>query len=714
MLAKGKLIINANNTFSFEQINERCDEKCQINADKYLENVTALWMVERIRHRDNSGNSHRYDLKFTIVPIYHDQKHQVDHNILENRLKHHMKRTFLLRDSDYPHFFNSVDNRRTDLFSPNIDRSLSGFMNMNPNNLMQNFFGMVPVPQKASHKRDGRLNTGEFYMGPKVQNSLKTNFIPTINGHASNFKDQRVQFPDSREMIMNNHHQHPAMNLYRPKPEIYKNKNFIDYRGANDNLFVSSSDHHQHLHHVNHQPISVPVFSVPLQMPFIQVPYGAFPVQIQLSTPTNQMLFPQPEATTFRYQTQLIGLTNHQQSPYNPYLPLNVIPTNKPKLFKESERHTMNYFSPADPVFHPQQLRKHPNNPSNPSSTAEAPIQPTTYSPRINNYGNIIRPQIKTPARSTASSSIQINKFVQQDDDDFKPMFPSYDVRKHNQFRYLPKGSTTTEKPDSINAQLYSSSENITIPYVTLPTQVSTTISTNEVNQETNYEIVMGRPKSTAQKFNEKSSEKPVLKWTPKKQRNKVANVTLPSLPTLTTPTPPTTNSFLPTLPPIDETTPISTRLTTAHIFRGRNRFNKRNSSSTHVRGATISPQSTTKLNRKKSSTASVAGTQPPFAATSIFPTYITPVQSTDEPITSQSYSTSISLEVNGERVADHFDRLTTTPGYELIPVGVESINTNRSNVKLFKASVVPEKFDDLTFSILNHAKTIEDGKDAH
>ena len=543
VLAKGKLKKNSDKSFSFEQINERCDEKCQINADKYLENVTALWMVERIRHRDDFGGN-RYDLKFTIVPIYYDQKHQVDHNILENRLKNHMKRTFILRDSDYPKYFQPNINRRTDLFSPGFERSLSNFMNLNPNNLMQNILGLnspqtAPLHKQKLQVKDNRLNMGEFYMAPKIMNS-KTHFHPTVNRHMQPV-DHRVKFPDSRETVINK----PPMNLYRPKPEIYNSKNFIDYRGANDNVFVGSSDHQltqpnhqlthpnqlpQHNHQLtqsNHQPIAaVPVFSIPLDMPLIQLaqtPYGAFPFQIQMSTPPNQVAYPQQQydVTTFRYQPHLIGLHNNPSAPlFNPYLPLNLVSSNKSKLFQESERHTMNYYSQADPVYHHQQ------------STTEAPIQPSTYSPRFNNYINIMRHHVEYPVISTASS-IQVNMF---DDNDFQPVTPSYDVRKHNQFKHLPRTSST-KKPDSINAQLYDTydnTENFSIPYVTEPTVEVTSDKDNEIN----YQVIMGRPKLSSHKFfNEKPSEKPVLKWIPKKQRNKTVNHTT------TTPVP--SNAFI-------------------------------------------------------------------------------------------------------------------------------------------------------------------------
>lgn len=696
VLAKGKLKKNANKTFSFEQINDRCDEKCQLDANTYLENVTALWMVERIRHRDDTSQSHRYDLKFTIVPI-HDPQHQIDHNILESRLKNHMKRTFILRDYDYPYFFQPYSNRRTDIFSPNIERSISNFMNTDPNSLMQNFLGLGQTQKQR--KKDSRLNTGEFYMSPKIQTSGnrhtknvhdagKLNFHPTINGHAAHQIDHHVRFPDSREMIINK----PPPNLYRPRPEIYNQKNFIHYRGANDNVYVGSSDSQQ-MHPNQLGPVAVPVFSIPVDMPIIQIAqtaYGAFPIQIQLSTPPNTALFQQQQhdVTTYRYP-QLISLSNQApQQLFNPYVtPIVNLAQNRnsSKQFHESERHTMNFYSPIDPVYHHHQQ-------SQQQSTTEVPIQPSTYSPRFNNYAHL-RPQINTPAQSTAGSNVRVNTF---DDNGFQPVTPSYDVRKHHNFKNFVKSSSTTAKPDSINAQLYDvndPNENITIPYVTSSPTVISSVKVNEVN---NYQIVVGRPKYSSTKLFEASTEKPVLKWIPKKQRN-----------TSTTPPPPI-SAFVPTILPTEKSSPISTttvqpstRLTTTHIFRGRNRFNKRNSSSSNGRAATISPQ-TTRITRKKTTSAiPFSASSTPAPIVTVFPTYITPAQSTDDPITSQSFSTSISLEVNGERV-------DTTIGYELVSAGVESVDTNNTNVKLFKASVVPEKFDDLTFSILNHAQALQ------
>lgn len=686
-------------------------------------------MVERIRHREDAGI--RYDLKFTIVPIYNDDKHRVNENVLENRLKSHLKRTFLLRDTDYPTYFKSPTHRRTDLFSPSIERSLSSLMNFSPNNIMHNLLGIAmpsPALKQKFQNKDKRLNMGEFYMSPKIMSSPKATYHPN---HAANLFEPHVKFPDSKEMTG----MKPPKNLFHPRPELYNSKNFIDYRGASDNVFVGTTEHQlvqpsQHLNHhhhfvqqvhpgtlnksphvlhlsqphiqhqspIQHQQVSLPVYQMPV-IQLAQTPFGNFPFQFQTPTPVNQLLYqPQPEATTFRYQTHHLALPNHlpAQPLFNPFLSAQ-IPANKSRPFKESERHTMSYYSPADPVYHHQQ------------STTEAPIHPSTYSPRFN-YSLIRRPQLETPVQSTADSSQVIkldnskfkhgkfepNKF---EDGEFQPMVPSYDLRKFNQFKNVPTVSSPSKKPDSINAQLYDENENKTIPYATLsPTPA---IVTNDKANEAGYEIVMGRPKSSTFKFTEKPTEKPVLKWLPKKQREKAVNTTVAPATTIVTPR--QTHPFEPTETPIETTTPQSSRLPATHIFRGKNRFNKRNSSSSGVRTATISPQIATKLSRKKNPST-------PAPSTSMFPAYITPVQQTTvEPMTLRSLSTSISLEVNGERV---IEQTTTTPGYELIPAQIQSIDTNNSNVKLFKASVVPEKFDDLAHSILNHAQHVEKQKD--
>ncbi|CRK95423.1 CLUMA_CG008899, isoform A [Clunio marinus] len=703
VLAKGKLKRNTNETFSFEQINESCDEKCQTNPDKYLENVTALWMVERIRHRDVSNNNHRYDLKFTIVPIYDDGKHQIDQNILENRLKSHMKRTFILRDTDYPVYFQPIANKRVDLFPFQLERSLSDFMKFSPNSFMQSLLGIkpttttpptvsqYPIPQKLKqkHKIINRPQYEEFYMSPKIINSVKSNFHPTVNSYAN--EHHLVRFPDSREMFINK----IPVNLYRPKPELYNKQNFIDYRGANDNVFVSSSDHQLTQPPV---PSIVPVFSIPLDMPLIQVAQspgyfqGAFPFQIQLTTnPTNQQpIYPQPQDPShFRYQPRFVSLS-HQQSPqlFNQYTSYNAIQPNKSKPFQESERYTMNYYSQVDPIYH----NHHPHQHLLQQSPTEAPIDSSTHLPRFINYANVLRspPIEQMPIESTASS-IQVNMF---DDNEFRPITPSYDVRKLTQLygKTAMKVSTTSKSEEDLNnsqTTISSVGDIITGTYITSTTE-KTVFDDKKVKDdyEGSYKVVAERTKAS-----QKTTEKPILKWTPKKkQKNVLLNNTLATTTTMETKT------FVPTIIPEETSTKASSKIP-SKIYRGRNRFNRRNStllSSSNVRTVTISP---TKISRKK---LSRFGSQQSSQETrsSLFPAYITP-----EPITLKSLSTSISLEVNGERI---YDVKPSTPGYEYVPASVETIGTNSTNVKLFKASIVPENFDDLTTSILKHAKILE------
>jgi hypothetical protein len=756
ILAKGKLIQNANKTFSFEQMNEKCDDKCQTNADKFLENVTALWMVERIRHRDR--NEHRFDLKFTIVPINKDIENIDHNNILEHRLKNHMKKSYILRDSDYPKYFG---NRRTDLFNINsgFSRSLSSLMN--PNNMLHTLLGLnISPPQQASltsdhhqHQhnqqspqqlkeviKDARLNTGEFYMGTKmIPQNQKLNYHSTSANVLAPGNLKMVKFPESQEQFTIKHpksHQHQQQRGQRPKAEIYHRiphhnapAALVDPRGTSsigDNVHVGSIEHQNfHYYHQQHHPQQpqinlpkipsptiFPLYSVPIDMNIIQFP-AAIPLSLQFSTPTNpqNLWIPQPEATTFRYPHNSQQLIQQQQIQYLPLAALQKPPkSQQPMMRGSSERHTAvnHQFSRPDPMYHHQSL-----------SSGVKTEATTSHSTRQNNYANV-----NSGVRQNTASSIQVNKYDDEEDSDFKPITPMYDIRKYkNNLRFhtsatttmSPITSTTTKKPHSQklnsfnhdSAERGSNSNSVTI----LPTII---VKHNEKENEIGYRVL-------AERTTMSTTEKPILKWMPKSNnKKKNANQTVVVTPIVT--------SFQPTIIPNETTTSIittttspttrsiSTKTSQQQFFRGKNRFNgsKRNSTSSLLKlTTTISPTSseyssvTTKLSRKKSPNSNTSQLPSLTSSTTIFPAYVTvtPIPMTDEPVTVQSLSTSISFEVNGEQQTT----TTTTPAYEVVSAGVEVIKTNSSNVKLFQASVVPEKFDDLTFSILSHAKALEE-----
>lgn len=739
-------------------MNEKCDDKCQQNADKFLENVTALWMVERIRHRDS--NEHRFDMKFTIIPINDNDeiKQQIDHNTLENRLRHQMKKSYVLRDSDYPRYFN---NRRTDLFNTGFTRTLSNLMN--PNNMLQTLLGFNISPlQQASlvnvvkndqqhvpqHLKeiikDTRLNTGEFYIGTKPKllasltatNNQKPNYhsSPSTNVLAAHstgvILPPSVKFPDSQEQtssLLLKHQQIQQLPHYmqrgqqqqqqpypRPKPEIYhRNTNSpIDPRGAIDNILVGSDNQNYHYQQATKMQ-AVPLYTIPIDMnTLIHSLPAAIPLSVQFSTPTNpaSLWIPQPEVTTFRYPSVQVAnsVVDHNGAHHHPkqqQQPLGVpkIPYNKNS---GGERHTaVNHpYSRPDPVYHS-------------SLSAPKTEAATSQSTRQNNYANV-----NSSVRQ--KSSHQLNKY-DDNDDEFKPITPMYDVRKYkNGYRLAPVTTTTPSAPAStVKATAPSPTVEQPERATILPTIIVE--SYEKSNEIAGYRVVSERATMT-------TTEKPVLKWMPKQRKTKPSNQTF-----VVTPANPAPTTFDQMVPIETTTQPAAAAQTTqlfvtkTQFFRGRNRFSSKRNSSATLRGASptvpispnaVEPITTTKLIRKKSSASTThTPSSSLFTSSTLYPAYVTvtPIPMTDE-VTLQSLSTSISYEVGGEATARgggseySYEREQTTsmPGYEVIPADVvEVVHSNSTNMKLFKvgaSDVVPEKLDDLTISILNHAKALE------
>uniref|UniRef100_A0A182VW36 Dystroglycan-type cadherin-like domain-containing protein n=1 Tax=Anopheles minimus TaxID=112268 RepID=A0A182VW36_9DIPT len=76
-------------------------------------NVTALWKVERIRHRDDL-RGHRYELKFTIAPSKVPTNGAPIQPALEGEQEEREipahNRTYIIRDEDYPKYFAPIIN----------------------------------------------------------------------------------------------------------------------------------------------------------------------------------------------------------------------------------------------------------------------------------------------------------------------------------------------------------------------------------------------------------------------------------------------------------------------------------------------------------------------------------------------------------------------------------------------------------------------------
>lgn len=776
VLAKGKLKQSQNGNFYFEQVNKSCDRQCQQNANQYLKNVTALWMVERIRHRD-SERGHRYDLKFTIVPIYDNRqlKDNMFENRLENRLKNQPKKCFILRDFDYPHYFHSLpasNNRRTDLFTSHFDSSLSKFMGYNPSNIFQEIFSglnliapPVPLFQNISSSKKSILNLGEYFMQPSIISKYQNNnnyFVPSVNTHAGALNNNgRLKLPDSREgstitfpsathhynhLIKSNQPRNPIIfqNPVLKQEQSINNDILIDHRGAVEHIFgknninyrqnivnpttfpLTGNQHNQQQQNhpnINFLPLqSIRSSSAVQTQPFQQqiggkqflinqmpVQYGqtsyAYTPQIQLATPNNQILLKQPDQTTFRYQVPILDSKNIYSQPLSTpsfhYLPKDHQPIHNfvrfdtdntfnhqnstSQNFKQSERTENINYSLPDPVYFP--------------STTENYARATTY------YSD---PQVVTRKVK------MYNDHGYQPMDSLFPLTTDSPISRINLLQNHVENNTeetqletiVLKQPNSINSQLpdLGTGENITIPFASLPDDhqkaihllPTDSIKKNITEKTENYDIILKRPT-----FHQKTTEKPILKWIPKKNRDKS-----------TTSYPSSQSQFSPTPIPTAKTTTLRVPLkyVVRNMTRGRSRFNSRRTSTT-----TSTPiQLTSKENKKKFRTTrsptTKTNTPIPFEFSTVFPTYVF-TESTQEPFTLQSFSTSISLVVGGSQSV-----ITTEipKRYEMVQAGVEPLVTNLKNIKLYSASNVENTFlkspdfDNLTFSILNHARAIE------
>ncbi|KAG5673963.1 hypothetical protein PVAND_003959 [Polypedilum vanderplanki] len=773
IIAKGKLKKFENDTLLFEEIHDVCEFECQNNAEKYLENVTALWMVERIRHRDNL-REYRYDLRFTIVPIEKNGPNRSKN--LEERLRNQLKKTYILRDTDYPKYFQHIAPkaiRRVD----HLDRNMHTIMH--PNHFMH-----ISFPQTPKHYQSAeRLNIGEYMKKPFSMHKsppMSTYYIPNVNNRYP------IRFPDSRETHKNNPYRVQPIREEEKQETAQSVLNTVDHRGAVElngkQKQIAKNINAQNKPQPSSTPSNIfvpqPAIALPIIVP--QMPMGivhvapyTIPLHLQLSTPSNQILYSQPpDITTFRYpyglinnNQQSIQQQSQQQQQYIPafqYIPTSEISNNKtnvninnfaPTKFKESEQiHKGQSFSLPDPIYHP--------------TTTEKFIKSTQYTPKVNNYAT--------------AASIQINSY--ENSGDFLPINPPHHHISKSKKTHESKHSTTEKSKFSNNKNYESTNRNrqnvkerVSRPITTTPspptfptiqttsyltstsfTKSSTNTSTpttslaphtefqrNHQFHETNYEnIAVTRPSVT-----KRTTEKPFLKWLPKKHRNKtfssVTSYTAYPIKNITKLTTAPSNSLAVTSSSIEASSTASSQsnihptikaFTHVQVFRGRNRFynNRRNSSTPSsvtteksttaaVLSSTIMNQALKLLKRKATTTTIPITTEQPVTTTesSFMTTYVTSpsllsYDETNEPI---SYSTAISMEEDNE--GERRETTIASSSYELIPAGVEAIDTKSSNIQLYKASVLPEingvdeieklKIDEIATSIIrNHAKSTE------
>lgn len=128
-------------------------------------NITALWQVEKIRHRDTS-RGHAMELKLTIVPMrrnHAESKREIVSGSGGGGGGQLKARSFVVRDIDYPRYFddnahglaprNKIQKRTFDMFG-----------------MSQPLFDSyrIPLHYKYQNKYTDNLNTGEYYVSGEI------------------------------------------------------------------------------------------------------------------------------------------------------------------------------------------------------------------------------------------------------------------------------------------------------------------------------------------------------------------------------------------------------------------------------------------------------------------------------------------------------------------------------------------------------------------
>lgn len=104
-LANGRLEINEYGHFVITETEENCIKICRDDSS-FEKNLTAFWMVEKIRHRDEA-RGHRFELKVTIMPV---RRNRLDNRRESVNVLTSKARSFLIKDQDYPKYFEDLHN----------------------------------------------------------------------------------------------------------------------------------------------------------------------------------------------------------------------------------------------------------------------------------------------------------------------------------------------------------------------------------------------------------------------------------------------------------------------------------------------------------------------------------------------------------------------------------------------------------------------------
>ena len=408
-LAHGRLERNSENCdYSIVEMNneENCIKvNCTVDQSSVEHlNITAFWMVEKIRHRDVK-RGHRYELKITIYPLKRGKFDNKRDTLPITTNDHPKTRSFLIRDKDYPKYFddrplnsqNHIQKRTFEVSGP------SAYDNFRvPLNLEY---------YKKSHVND--LNTGEYFIGGGHnigetstfygKDPYPTAFSQLLHEHERKqvHRPNQIRFPIDKDDTSNEYydpinttpltathlHHHYYLNKKNlpllktsvlDKESIFEQSPFrinVTPQKLNENAAPSTTIQTTHQHN-----LSADIFGAPTA--------SAYPIYSEYSNGHNFPLQIQPNYNFAEHQqgnfqlphniqhTQLpstapftTGIHNPQFSSYNSQYPYQLIPPPHQYFNQEDNPLTTvpysnnnQHFPTEQQQHHQQQLQQQYNN----------------------------------------------------------------------------------------------------------------------------------------------------------------------------------------------------------------------------------------------------------------------------------------------------------------------------------------------------------------
>lgn len=164
-LARGRLEYNGSAFVLIESEYQNCMDKrsCKLSSD-ISPNVTALWMVEMIRHRDRS-RGHANELKLTVFPVKRTKATDNNNKRETKREQQSASKSFVVRDKDYPKYFVGTGVPaviETSASSGVIQKRTFDMLS----SLTQNTFDNYQFPLHFNYNGNNEeLNIGEYFAG---------------------------------------------------------------------------------------------------------------------------------------------------------------------------------------------------------------------------------------------------------------------------------------------------------------------------------------------------------------------------------------------------------------------------------------------------------------------------------------------------------------------------------------------------------------------